>query len=69
MSSRSPDEWIDEAIAQYELGEQYMAAWKDLTVGSAAETMAYKQAANHTQRAAAAAAIATAKMHWDMTDS
>jgi hypothetical protein len=67
----TPEEWIAEAVAQYGRANTLMRAWMNvqgMATGSAAETMTYKQAANHTQAAIAAASIASAKLGWDMTD-
>jgi hypothetical protein len=64
MSQWTPGEWIDEAIEQYAAVRTHLANWH-----AEGRSLDYQEAANATQRSIAAAAIASAKMHWDMTDS
>lgn len=64
----TPDAWIDEAIYQYVMGREAMTRWVNYGAAGTDDDPLYKVAANCTQRAIAAAAIASAKMQWDMTD-
>lgn len=65
----TPDEWIDEAVAQYAATEPLMRRWSNDTRPNGVGLVLYQHAAHAAHRAAAAAAIAAAKMAWDMTDS
>jgi hypothetical protein len=56
-------EWITEAVDRYAESRELLQAWR--RTGYMSD---YQEAANATQAAAAAAAIATAKLGWDMTE-
>lgn len=64
----TPQDWIDEAIGQYVESRSIMQEWEGLPISSKIATIAYQHAANATQRAIAAASIATAKLNAEATE-
>jgi hypothetical protein len=56
------NDWINEAIGQYVQGRETIRSWVEYGKNGPNADAIYKAAANCTQRAIAAASIATAKL-------